>query len=253
MYQKLKATVSSRDIDVVQIEHSFLAPYVDAIPRDAACKTALSLHNVGFKQYQRMLQMQSSMDEKLLGLLKWLLVLRLEKQYTRRFDLAITVEADLGAPSIQYVHNPWGYRPYQRLLSSAHSSLGTRLQVVFSVRCRPWRMLSGFSFDRMRANLTLVNSDWTGEAVRKVYNMATTTVYPPVPGDFPHYPWGTKENAFVCIGRLLPVKRLERIIDIIALARAHGENVRLHIVGKSQPNAQGYLAQLRDRVRDTGT
>jgi polysaccharide biosynthesis protein PslH len=54
-YADLEATLrhfaNQKQIDVFQIEHSFLAPYVSAAPR--GCRTVLSMHNVGWLQYAR--------------------------------------------------------------------------------------------------------------------------------------------------------------------------------------------------------
>ena len=40
--------------------------------------------------------------------------------------------------------------------------------------------IADFSLDRLKANLTLVNSDWTGEHVTKFLGIPTRTLYPPV-------------------------------------------------------------------------
>ncbi|MCI0453956.1 MAG: hypothetical protein L0Y68_03040, partial [Candidatus Dadabacteria bacterium] len=66
----------------------------------------------------------------------------------------------------------------------------------------------------MKNNITLVNSDWTGNKIREFYGIEPTTVYPPVPGDFAEMPWEKKENGFVCVGRISPGKRFETVIEI---------------------------------------
>jgi glycosyltransferase involved in cell wall biosynthesis len=76
-----------------------------------------------------------------------------------------------------------------------------------------------------------VNSDWTGALVRRRYGVAARTVYPPVTATPGEIPWEARQNGFVCIGRIVPEKRIERVIDIVARVRETAPDVRLHIVG----------------------
>ena len=92
-------------------------------------------------------------------------------------------------------------------------------------------LTSGYSFDRMKTNLTLVNSDWTGRKFRELYGIETTTIYPPVPGEFPDVPWHERENGFVCLGRFSGEKKLKSIVEIVAAVRCQVPDVRLHIIG----------------------
>jgi glycosyltransferase involved in cell wall biosynthesis len=166
-------------------------------------------------------------------------------------DVVITTfhEADLGGPAIQYVHQPWCHRewarvragpPLRRALARARFAL------------RPWRLLAGFSFERMRANLTLVNSDWMGARVREAYDIPTVTVHPPAPGRFPATPWKDRDPGVVCVGRLAAPKELERAIEIVGRLRGLGAPLRLHVAGRSQPEARSYLARLRRRAARLG-
>jgi sugar transferase (PEP-CTERM/EpsH1 system associated) len=91
---RLRRLVVNRAIDVVQIEHSILAPYVEAVPRGGGCKTILSLHNLGVQQYRSMLQMSVSWPERLLYLLKWLAMLRWEARLAERFDHCLLVSPE---------------------------------------------------------------------------------------------------------------------------------------------------------------
>jgi sugar transferase (PEP-CTERM/EpsH1 system associated) len=75
-------------VDLVQIEHSFLAPYRDAIPGD--CRAILSLHNIGEQQYGSMVGLSTS---RLPSLLKAMAMRRWEGDWARRFDRCITVSA----------------------------------------------------------------------------------------------------------------------------------------------------------------
>ena len=95
-------------------------------------------------------------------------------------------------------------------------------------------LVAGFSHDRMRSNLTLVNSRWTGGRIEELYGMRCLTVYPPVPGSFPDSSWEERENGFVCIGRIAPWKRIERLIEIIGAVRSQIGDAHLHIIGTTE-------------------
>jgi glycosyltransferase involved in cell wall biosynthesis len=151
-----------------------------------------------------------------------------------RYDILITTcnECDFGSRGIQYVHFPYHLEKYAeepRLIRQDGLSLFIKRWI--KTRIRPWRIISGFSFARMRQNLTLVNSDWTGKIYHDSYNSTSLTVYPPVPGKFPDIRWDQKENGFVCIGRISHEKRFEAIIDILSKVRTFFPEINLHIIG----------------------
>ena len=178
---------------------------------------------------------------------------RIAKLKRAKYDLLISFsdEVEFGDPVIQYIHFPWMSRIYRRekYLSSLTGWKG-RLQFVLH-RYRPWRIISGFSFERMLNNITLVNSDWTGNRVRQEYSVEPIVVYPPVPGEFPPVPWSERENGFVCIGRISGEKKYEVIISILSRVRARGHAIHLHIVGKisGQSDADIYYQKIRELVR----
>jgi glycosyltransferase involved in cell wall biosynthesis len=88
---KLRQVVSSRAVDVVQIEHTFMAAYARELPADARRKTILSLHNVGARQYRTMLRMKASPQEHVFHLVMWLSMLRREARYAQSFDHCLVV------------------------------------------------------------------------------------------------------------------------------------------------------------------
>jgi len=91
--QKIRAIIEQEHIDVVQIEHSFLAAYRGAIPERSHCGTILSLHNVGSAQYLRMAAIQASLGLNLSYRLKSWLIRRLETRAATEFDHCIVVSA----------------------------------------------------------------------------------------------------------------------------------------------------------------
>lgn len=184
-----------------------------------------------------------------IGLLKTSFLLRLCKKMKDDHDVIITAnnEADFGCKGIQYVHFPRAYQP------RPESGLRWRLfsPTLVNAYHRLCMGISGFSFERMRQNLTLVNSNWTGTKVRERHGIEATTVYPPVPGVFPDVPWEDRENGFVCIGRFAPEKGLEKIIDILLRVRSLGWDIHLHIIGS--PEDPRYYERILPRVRENAS
>jgi glycosyltransferase involved in cell wall biosynthesis len=83
---------------VVQIEHSLLMGYIDAVPAGIGCRTVLSLHNVAFEQYRRMARLDCGIPARVGYRLKSSIMRRAEMGYVRRFDCCVTVsiaESDL--------------------------------------------------------------------------------------------------------------------------------------------------------------
>ncbi|MGE5445498.1 MAG: glycosyltransferase family 4 protein [Ignavibacteriales bacterium] len=91
MLSKVREIVTNWDVDVIQIEHSFLAPYVEAISTNGKCKKILSFHNLGAIQYKRMTGLRTGFTQRSLFLLKWMLMLRWEAKYAEKFDHCLVV------------------------------------------------------------------------------------------------------------------------------------------------------------------
>ena len=175
-----------------------------------------------------------------LSLLKTSLLLRRAKRMAAGFDVLLSAnnEADFGRPGIQYIHFPWGYQPRPPVdLRWYHP------RVLRSLYYRLCVAIAGFSFDSMRANVSLVNSAWTGGMMQRRHGVAGRTLHPPVPGDFPDVPWAAREPGFLCIGRIAPEKEVERVVEILAAVREVVPDVHLHIVGTPGPPA--YCARIR--------
>ncbi len=111
-------------------------------------------------------------------------------------------------------------------------------------------LLSGFSATSMLRNLTLVNSQWTGEVVKQAYGIEPIVLYPPVPGDFSDVPWHDKENGFVCLGRFDPSKRIECIVAILAEVRKHVPDVHLHIIGTTASQDPAESRDYRQKIKE---
>jgi glycosyltransferase involved in cell wall biosynthesis len=187
-----------------------------------------------------------------LDFLKTSLLLRYCKQMKDNYEVIITAnnEADFGCKGIQYIHFPRACRPSPELDLDPY--LGYLLSPgLIRVYRRLCMRLSGFSLERMKENLTLVISNWTGNKVHECYGIATTTLYPPIAGDFPDVSWEDRENGFVCIGRITPEKELDKIIDILAGVRSQGWDIHLHIIGS--PDHPAYYDRIRERARQNSS
>jgi glycosyltransferase involved in cell wall biosynthesis len=76
---------------IVQIEHSLLAAYRDAVPAALQCRTVLSLHNVASEQYRRFARLEGGLPQRFAYRLKSWLMRRTETRYLPRFDCCLTV------------------------------------------------------------------------------------------------------------------------------------------------------------------
>ena len=167
-----------------------------------------------------------------------------------RFDLLLTAnnESDLGDRGLQYVHFP-RFEPARPEVDLRwyHSRPAVNGYMALL------RRLTGFSMRRMQDNVTLANSDWTGDRLRALFDLEPRTVAPPVGsarGDTAP-PWDEREEGFVCLGRISPEKRIELIVRVLSRVRERFPAVRLHVVGS--PDDRAYTARVRDLVRDNAS
>lgn len=140
-----------------------------------------------------------------------------------------SLECDLGRPAIQYLHYPYlGHSDWRNQVpgSSAWPKLAAAL---LRRQTPPWMAISRFSFDRMRRNLTLTNSQWTVGRIRELYDMPSVVLYPPAASPSRSVPWAERRNGFVAIGRMEAGKRFDWMIEAMTQVRAEAPDVELHI------------------------
>jgi glycosyltransferase involved in cell wall biosynthesis len=178
-------------------------------------------------------------------------LMRVCKRIRHQYDLVVGAdnEGDFGSPAIQYIHYPLLAHVYPRVRSSCDLPLGRKLACLSKGEIRPWMLVGDYSFERMKANRTLVNSDWTGRWVKRVYGIDSTTVHPPAPGIFPDIPWEKREDGFVMIGRLAVAKRYDWCLKVLSVVRTKFPQVRMHVVGTSYNDASDYPPILRALVQ----
>jgi polysaccharide biosynthesis protein PslH len=88
--EMLRRLVAERRAEILQIEHTFLAGYVDVCAGIPGVRTVLSLHNLGFLQYARMAATARWAEwPEAMG--KALLMRTWEARWASRFDRCVTV------------------------------------------------------------------------------------------------------------------------------------------------------------------
>lgn len=184
------------------------------------------------------------------ALIKLSLLMRYTRRVSAGFDVLFGVanETDFGRRGIQYVHFPTYFRPRPEADLRWYHPPQAGLNLYYALADR----LAGFSLDRLKANLTLVNSDWTGEQVAKSLGVATRTVYPPVVDPAPGLPWERRHNAFLAAGRISPEKEYERVMTILARVREHVPDVTLTIIGASDRHSRRYRRSLASLAASLG-
>jgi glycosyltransferase involved in cell wall biosynthesis len=174
-------------------------------------------------------------------------LMRLCKRVRNEYDLVVGAdnEGDFGPPAIQYIHWPFLSPLYHQVRSSCDLPFRSKLACLSKGEIRPWMLVADFSFDRMKANHTLVNSDWTGRLVKRVYGIDSTTVHPPAPGIFPEIAWEEREDGFIMMGRLAAGKRFDWCLKVLSVVRTRFPHIKMHIVGRSHLEARDYPVTLR--------
>ncbi|WP_242577924.1 glycosyltransferase [Chroococcus sp. FPU101] len=160
-------------------------------------------------------------------------VLRLIKAKQDDYDLLISGynAVDLGKPGIQYIH--WTGVVEKNKLAKKY-----------------YNKLSDFSVERLKKNVSLVNSKTVAQQAQNFYNVEPIIVYPPVVIESIDIPWEDKENAFICSGRLVKAKQPHQAISIIKAVRERGFDVKLYLTGGGGGGEQDYLRFLNKMIED---
>jgi len=79
------------DFDIVQIEHSRMAPYIETLPVESKAKSVLVFHNVAYDQFARISRLGGTALGRMRTRLHSRMMRRWEPEYAGRFDRCITV------------------------------------------------------------------------------------------------------------------------------------------------------------------
>lgn len=182
-------------------------------------------------------------------LIKTSLLMRHTRKVSDGFDVVFGFfnETDYGRRGIQYINYPTYLRPRPAAdLRWYHPQVGLDLYYALADR------VAGFSLERMKANVTLVNSDWTGAHVERFLGVQTSTLYPPVADPAPGVPWEDRRAAFLAIGRISPEKEFGRLIRIVARVREKCPDLTLTIVGTRDRHSRRYARSLEALAASLG-
>jgi glycosyltransferase involved in cell wall biosynthesis len=178
------------------------------------------------------------------------------RQIAPRFDLLINTygPCDFGVPAIQCIAD-FGFVPEWR--NTLHPILANHRRWWYgdSPLRRTYLKLCHAIFrpdpEAWKHNLTLANSHWTARLLKEKFSVESQVLYPPVTGNFPVVPWAQRENGFVCVGRVVPEKRMDAVVGILSRVRQHGHDVHLHILGGVDDSPFGRKTkQLGNQHRD---
>jgi glycosyltransferase involved in cell wall biosynthesis len=183
-------------------------------------------------------------------LLKLSLLMRYTRQVSAGHDVVFGVhnEMDFGRRGIQYVHYPTYFRPRPDVDLRWYHRPRSALDLYY----RAADSIAGVSVERLKRNLTLVNSDWTGLQVQKSLGVSTRTLYPPVVDPQPGLTWDNRHPGFLAIGRISPEKEYERVMNILARVRQHFPELTLTIVGTWDRYSRRYWQWLRREAQRLG-
>lgn len=183
-------------------------------------------------------------------LIKLSLLMRYTRQVSAGFDVIFGAynETDFGRRGIQYINYPSYLRPRPQADWRWYHQPRAALTAYYSLADR----LAGFSLDRMKANLTLVSSNWAGAHVRSFLGGHPRTLYPPVVDPGPGLPWAERTPHFLAVGRISPEKEYERVMRILARVRGHAPGLRLTIVGTWDRHTARYFNSLQSLARSLG-
>jgi sugar transferase (PEP-CTERM/EpsH1 system associated) len=87
----IRRLCSTMNFDIVQIEQSIMAQYLEALPPDTRCKRILMLHDIDFEQAKRLYCLERRLDRKIRTRLYGLMMRRWEPWCAERFDRCATV------------------------------------------------------------------------------------------------------------------------------------------------------------------
>lgn len=175
------------------------------------------------------------------------------RRHAREFDVMISAynAMDFGRPGIQRIADFSFDEGLRRELDPAEGAIAAASPLH---RASAWRSaylglaraLAGDRKEAWKKNRTAANSEWTAGVLRDRFGLASEVVYPPVAGAWPRLPWSEREDGFVVMGRLVPEKGIDLVIDILGRVRAR-KPVHLHILGRRVGTA--YARELEDLVR----
>jgi sugar transferase (PEP-CTERM/EpsH1 system associated) len=89
--RKLHRLITQNDFDVVQIEHSYMGPYIESLPVQMRKKTIWMLHDVDFTKFERIAKLEPIGFRKMRILLHAKMLRRWQPRYSEHFGCCVVV------------------------------------------------------------------------------------------------------------------------------------------------------------------
>jgi len=180
-------------------------------------------------------------------------LMRTVQKLRRKYDLVIasgTEEMDLGGRGLVYIHFPHLARFWDSYRDCEGLGPFSKLRALINGETRPWIVLADYSLKRFKQATLVANSDWTGDNVKRFYQLSATTLYPPVSAYSVRREWMARENAFLCLGRFTAPKRMDSVISILSRVREQHPDMTLHLTGPRHypPRERDYNHKLQAMV-----
>jgi glycosyltransferase involved in cell wall biosynthesis len=128
---------------------------------------------------------------------------------------------------IQYIHFPTYLNDRHISDFQWYHKLPIGLNLYRKLCCS----LSGYTIEKVRKNISIVNSSYIKKIVDDHHGIDSSIVYPPSHMPKSEIPWEARKAQFVCLGRISPEKEVPKIIRIINQVREAGHLVNLQIIG----------------------
>lgn len=159
------------------------------------------------------------------------------KKDAHRFDLMFSTYnlVDFGKKGIQYILDPNFNEKLIHLLNPTPRKWMEwfyKDSIIRKIYLSLGRFLSGYKEKGMKENLTIVDSKWAGKMTSEALGITTRTLYPPAPGVYIQKEWESRSIGFICMGRIIPDKEIDKIIEILRIIREKGWDIHLHILGR---------------------
>lgn len=188
---------------------------------------------------------------KSLSLLKYAAVCRYMRVLRMDHDLVVYTYGEgpkTACKTVRIMHCPALFSTLTEMLSYLGVD-GTKKISLLGRKIYAWicRMIAAPSIADDPETITVTNSEWTRGIVSRVWGIRNTHVlYPRVELDLDADTALQKKNrfSFICLGRIVPNKRLEDAITIIDRLRERGYDCTLDIVGRANTRYAQELAQI---------
>jgi sugar transferase (PEP-CTERM/EpsH1 system associated) len=94
MASKLREVVQEEKFDAIQIEQSYMASYIEFLPKPTQYKKIISLYDIGAVQSERIFRIQTDLRNRVLTGLDWFFLRNWEPRYlSRHFDKCLVVSS----------------------------------------------------------------------------------------------------------------------------------------------------------------